>query len=245
MRRLCFYRCLSVHGGVGCLPQCMLGYHPPSRSPLQKQTPRPPPRADTLPPPRADEQTSPGADTPQRADPPQKETPKSRHPQRAETPSQEQTPLPPLRADIPPTRVDTPPPRYGHCCGRYASYWNAFLCSDKFGSERGNAGSSSSYSFFFLLQTTTTVHQTNGAQSSRYSGLYHWCPTRVWSTPSRVQSVPSSASTIQPEHTTIQQSVPPSMNSTNHRRNHHDGATSGEPSQATGRGFYCASNATW
>ena len=27
LRRLCFYKCLSVHGG-GCLPQCMLGYTP-------------------------------------------------------------------------------------------------------------------------------------------------------------------------------------------------------------------------
>ena len=59
--------CLSTGG---CLPQCMLGYHPL-------------PGADTPP-----EQTPPGADTPQ-----------SRHPS----------------------------PRYGHCCGRYASYWNAFL----------------------------------------------------------------------------------------------------------------------
>ena len=27
---------------------------------------------------------------------------------------------------LPRTRY-TPRPRYGHCCGRYASYWNAFL----------------------------------------------------------------------------------------------------------------------
>ena len=73
LRRLCFYRRLSVHKGVGwrCLPQCILGYHPPK------------------------------ADTPQ-----------------------EQTP--PQEADTPPKK-QTPPPRYGHCCGRYASYWNAFL----------------------------------------------------------------------------------------------------------------------
>ena len=51
LRRLCFYRCLSVHGGV-CLSACW----------------------DTTPPPGAD-----------------------------------------------------PPPRDGYCCGRYASYWNAFL----------------------------------------------------------------------------------------------------------------------
>ena len=55
--------------------------------------------------------------------------------------------LPPPRADTPreqtPPRADTLPeqttprsrhlpPRYGHCCGRYASYWNAFLCILKF-----------------------------------------------------------------------------------------------------------------
>ena len=47
MRRLCFYRCLSVHGG-GCLPQCMLGYHthtPGSQTPLPLGAD--PPRADT------------------------------------------------------------------------------------------------------------------------------------------------------------------------------------------------------
>ena len=38
---------------------------------------------------------------------------------------------PPTGADTPsPHRADTQgadtPPRYGHCCGRYASYWNAF-----------------------------------------------------------------------------------------------------------------------
>ena len=57
LRRLCFYTCLSVHGGGSA--QCMLGYQPP-------------------------EQTLPG----------------SRQP---------------------------PPPADGYCCGRYASYWNAFL----------------------------------------------------------------------------------------------------------------------
>ena len=32
------------------------------------------------------------------------------------------------REQTPPTQEQTPPPpRYGHCCGRYASYWNAFL----------------------------------------------------------------------------------------------------------------------
>ena len=35
------------------------------------------------------------------------------HPRRSRPPPQEQTP--------------PPPPRDGYCCGRYASYWNAFL----------------------------------------------------------------------------------------------------------------------
>ena len=40
LRRLCFHRCLSVHG-EGCLPHCMLGYTPPDQrqKPPQDQTP--------------------------------------------------------------------------------------------------------------------------------------------------------------------------------------------------------------
>ena len=64
------------------------------------------------------EQTPPGADTPPRADtPPGADTPPpwgSRHPPSVDTP-REQAPTPP--AD-------------GYCCGRYASYWNAFLFID-------------------------------------------------------------------------------------------------------------------
>ena len=45
------------------------------------------------------EQVPPGADTPEQTPPPKQTPPRSRH----------------------------PPPRYSHCCGRYASYWNAFL----------------------------------------------------------------------------------------------------------------------
>ena len=39
-------------------------------------------------------------------------------PPRSRNPPLELTPPSPHRADT--------PPRYGHCCGRYASYWNAF-----------------------------------------------------------------------------------------------------------------------
>ena len=68
--------CDSVHRGAGCLPQCMLGYHPPPR----EQTPSPgadtpqsrhPPLESRLHPP-------PGADTTTPS--PQDQTPKSRHP---------------------------------------------------------------------------------------------------------------------------------------------------------------------
>ena len=66
LRRLCFYRHLSVHTGLGCLPQCMLGYHIPwSRHPL--------------------EQTSPWSRHPLGQTPPGADTPQSRHP-RADTP---------------------------------------------------------------------------------------------------------------------------------------------------------------
>ena len=43
LRRLCFYRRVSVHTG-GCLPQRMLGYHtpPPQQTPLKQTTPPPP-----------------------------------------------------------------------------------------------------------------------------------------------------------------------------------------------------------
>ena len=82
----------------GGLPQCMLGYTPP---PPWEQTPL---GADT---------SSLGADTPLLG---------------ADTPLGVDTPLGahlPLGAH--PTQEQTPPPADGYCCGRYASYWNAFL----------------------------------------------------------------------------------------------------------------------
>ena len=63
--------------------------------------------------------TPPRSRHPPVADPPP--PPRSRHPPEQTLP-QEQTPP---KADTPPEQ--TSPPRYGHCCGRYASYWNAFL----------------------------------------------------------------------------------------------------------------------
>ena len=74
---------------------------------------RHPPGADNLPP-GADPL---GAATPQKQTPPQRDTPRSRHP---------------ARSRHHPPGADTPT-RDGHCCGRYASYWNAFLFSNFFG----------------------------------------------------------------------------------------------------------------
>ena len=56
-----------------------------------------------------------------------------------DTPPQEQTP--PSGADTPPPEHTPPgadPPRDGHCCGRYASYWNAFLLLLLLGYVRSN-----------------------------------------------------------------------------------------------------------
>ena len=88
LRRLCFYRRLSVHRGGGV---CLSAWW------------------DTTPP----GEDTPGADTPQEQTPPG-----TRHtPLGPDTPPRADTPL-----------EQTPPlPRDGHCCGRYASYWNAFL----------------------------------------------------------------------------------------------------------------------
>ena len=104
--RLCFYSCLwfCPQCGEGCLPQCMLGYHPSEQTPLPEQTPpleQTPPGANTPP-----EQTVPGADTPQ-----SRPSPQSRHPPRSRHPP-------------PPNKADS---SIRSMSGRYASYWNAFL----------------------------------------------------------------------------------------------------------------------
>ena len=71
--------CHSVHGGGGCLPQCMLGYHTP-----WEHTPPP------------------GADPPWNRHPPEQTPPWGRHPPGGDTPP-EQTPP---RAD-PPREADS------------------------------------------------------------------------------------------------------------------------------------------
>ena len=96
-RRLSFYTCHSVHGRGLCLPQCMLGYTPPSRADTPQEKSRPP-RADTPTSPR--EQRLPLEQTPPS---------RSRHPLGADTL---------LRSacwEIRATR------------GRYVSHWNAYL----------------------------------------------------------------------------------------------------------------------
>ena len=114
LRRLCFYRRLSVHSGGwgwGCLPQCMLGYHtpPPEQTPPEQMPPgsrhthlpgsRQPPWEQTPPPPG--EQTPPrGADTPGSRDPPEQTPPGSRCPPGADTP----------REQMPPREQAPPPP---------------------------------------------------------------------------------------------------------------------------------------
>ena len=115
LRRLCFYRHLSVDGGGDvCLSACW-DNNPPKQTPPWSS--HPPGAAMNR------SRHPPGADTPPLgADPPWEQTPS---PGGADTPSP--------GADTPwsshPTgsRDPVPPPRYGHCCGRYASYWNAFL----------------------------------------------------------------------------------------------------------------------
>ena len=107
-------------GGWGCLPQCMLAYHTPSPEPV-------PPWEQTHPRSRH----PPGADTPLRADTPREQTPLEADTPRADTSPRADTPREqtPSKSRHPPGSRH--PPRYGHCCGWYASYWNAFLLPQK------------------------------------------------------------------------------------------------------------------
>ena len=148
---------VSVCPQGGCLPQCMVGYTPPRADTPQEQTPpradippvqTPPLGADT---PRSRHPL--GADTQWRI----QDFPEGgREPSRGgvNTPNFPENCMkskefgrpggacvphaPPRSANAdthsppgaytPPPREQTPPsPRDGHCCGRYSSYWNAFL----------------------------------------------------------------------------------------------------------------------
>ena len=95
LRRLCFYRCLSVHRG--CLPQCILGYSPPDRDPPNRDHPL---WTETTP---LWTETTPGQTLPLDRDPI------------------------PLDRDPPPIPQTATAPADDYCCGRYASYWKAFL----------------------------------------------------------------------------------------------------------------------
>ena len=101
LRRLCFYIRVSVHTGGSASVNA--GIPPPlSRHPAWSRHPR--------------EQTPPWSRNPH---PP----PQSRHPLGADPPGPD-TPPP---AQTPPKSRHPSPGRDGHSCGRYASYWNAFL----------------------------------------------------------------------------------------------------------------------
>ena len=86
------------------------------------------------------EQTPPGADTPGSRHPPEQTPPRNKHPRGSRHPP---------GAD--PSGAD-PPPRDGHCCGRYASYWNAFLFA---------------YDAFQLFQRGGPVEMTNNCLLNR------------------------------------------------------------------------------
>ena len=110
--------------------------HPPrtryTPQPGTPPGPGPPPGPGTNPQTRYAPQT--------RCTPPTRNTPQTRYPlDQVHPPGTRYTPQdkvhPPgpgtpsqTRYTLPPPGPGTPlPPRYSHCCGRYASYWNAFL----------------------------------------------------------------------------------------------------------------------
>ena len=117
LQRLCFHRCLSVHGGgvsASGLGEC--GRHPPpGRHPPWLDTPgQTPPMADS---PWADTLLvrHPRSDTPLVADTPWLQTPPGIHPPVRHTPRDRQTPSCSMHAGIWSIR------------GRYACHWNEFL----------------------------------------------------------------------------------------------------------------------
>ena len=120
LQRLCFHRCLSLHGWADvCSIACWDS--PPEQTPPRQQTP---PEQTPTHPSRAD--TPSGADTPTEQPPLQSRHPPEQTPPRADTHPWEQTP----------PKANTP---LCSACweiratsGRYASYWNAGTCSKKF-----------------------------------------------------------------------------------------------------------------
>ena len=101
--------CVCPQGGV--LPQCMLGYHPPGRPPLDQA----PPRTRHLPWDQADTPPGPGRHTPRT-----RQTP----PDQADSPRPGRHHPPPGPGRPPPREADS---RIRSTSGWYASYWNAFL----------------------------------------------------------------------------------------------------------------------
>ena len=150
---------LSTRGGG--LSQCILGSPPGTRPSTpragtpQDQNPwRRSPRDQTPPEPEPS-----GNRHPLASDPPETSTPRSRHPPGTrpfpeqappghQTPSLKQVPRSrhPPRTRPPgagsPPGTGHPSPTDGYGCGRYASYWNAFLFSFVFGTM-----------FYFILTT--------------------------------------------------------------------------------------------
>ena len=104
LRRLCFYRCLSVHRGA--LPQCMLG-DPPARETPWKPPGRPPCQGDPLPG-RPPCQGDPLPGRPPARETPYQGDPLTGRPPARETPSARETPLP--GRPLPPCQGDPFPP---------------------------------------------------------------------------------------------------------------------------------------
>ena len=143
LRRLCFYKRMSVHRGeyLTRYPP-RIRYPPPGPGTLPgtRYTPRDqvPPQdpLDQIHPPRTrytpQDQVHPLDQVPPRPGTSQtRYTPGTRYtPQdQVHPPDQVNPPGPgtPPSTRYPPGPGTPPPPRYGFCCGRYASYWNAFL----------------------------------------------------------------------------------------------------------------------
>ena len=109
LRRLCFYTCLSVHRGeyLGSTPRDQVHPPGPGTPPGTRYTPR-------------DQVHPPEPGTP----------PGTRYPPPPWTRYTPQDQIQPPGTRYTPPRPSTPlPPGDGYCCGRYASYWNAFLYS--------------------------------------------------------------------------------------------------------------------